>query len=314
MTRQDPDRPVPADSGTPPVQRGIFAGRTIGRIGYGAMQLAAPATGTSEERDRAIDVLQTAVEHGVDHIDTAAFYGAGAANALIRAALAPYRDDLLLATKVGCRWDAQAGALVPAQQPQELRAAVEDNLRSLGVDRLDLVNLRRMDSGRLVATGDQVVSLDDQLAELIGLREEGKVAALGISQVDIHLVQRALPAGIVGVQNLYNVLDRSHEPIERLCGDSGIAFVPYFPLGSGVSHLPRVTENATVVAIAAQREVTPAQVAIAWLLARGPHVFPIPGTRTTTHLLQNLAAGSVELQAPDLAALNQLASQPDHAE
>lgn len=305
MTRQVFTSPGATDIGTTDVPKGALAGRIVGRIGYGAMQLGASGNGTDEERDRAIDVLRTAVEHGVNHIDTAAFYGAGAANALIRAALAPYRDDLLLATKVGVRWDAQAGALVPAQQPQELRATVEDNLRSLGVDRLGLVNLRRMDSGRLVATGDQVVDLEDQLAELSALREEGKVAALGISNVSIELVRRALPAGIVAVQNLYNLLDRSHEPIERLCRDSGIGFVPYFPLGSAVSHLPRVTENATVVEIADQREVTPAQVAIAWLLARGPHVFPIPGTRTTAHLLENLAAGSFELEPADLAALDQ---------
>ncbi|MEC3975738.1 aldo/keto reductase [Amycolatopsis sp. H20-H5] len=285
-------------------QRGEFADRWIARVGYGAMQLG--ASGGPAAAERAHVVLRAAVEHGVEHIDTAAFYGAGATNRLIREALAPYRNGLVIATKIGVRWSGTER--VPAQRPEELRAGVEDNLRTLGLERLGLVNLRRMDSGRVVATGDQQVDLDDQLAELVRLREEGKIAALGVSDVSADLVARALPAGIVGVQNLYNLLDRTHEPVLRLCRESGIAFVPYFPLGSAVSRLPRVTENATVAEIAGKHGASPAQVAIAWLLALGPHVFPIPGTSTVAHLLDNIGAASVQLDEGDVRALGALAN------
>ena len=300
-------RPLSSGTASPfSVRREEFAGRWVARVGYGAMQLGASGGPTATERERAHAVLRAAVEHGVDHIDTAAFYGAGATNALIREVLAPYGQDLLIATKVGVRWSGTER--VPAQRPEELRAAVEDNLRTLGLDRLGLVNLRRMDSGRVVATGEQQVDLDDQLAELVRLREEGKIAALGVSDVSAGLVARALPAGIAGVQNLYNVLDRTHEPVLELCRESGIAFVPYFPLGSAVSRLPRVTENGTVAGIAGKHGVSPAQVAIAWLLALGSHVFPIPGTSTVAHLLDNIGAASVQLDEGEVRALDALAN------
>ncbi|OXR44762.1 putative oxidoreductase [Nocardia cerradoensis] len=274
---------------------GELAGRAVGRIGYGAMQLESGADGVA--------VLRRAVELGVGHIDTAGFYGNGSVNALLREALHPYPDDLLLVDKVGAVHT--DGGLVPAQQPGQLRAAVEADLRALDAEQLAVVNLRRVDAPPgIVATGDQIVDLDDQLAELTALRDEGKIGAIGLSNVTVEQLRHAAPAGIACVQNLYNLLERDEEPLLAECCSRGIAFVPYFPLGSGFPGRPKVADDDVVRDIAGRLGATPSQVGLAWLLARDPHILLIPGTRSLDHLEQNMAAREVELDAALLAALD----------
>lgn len=281
---------------------------TVARIGYGAMQLfeATPEDATA--------VLRRAVELGVNHIDTASFYGPGEVNRLIRAALAPYPDDLVIVSKVGARYTGEHPIpLAAAQRPAELRAAVEDDLRQLGLDRVPVVNLRRMDLGPApAADGDQDVDLDDQLAEMIALRDEGKIGAIGISSVPFDVVRRALPAGIACVQNAYSVLDRSQEAALELCAAEGIAWVPYFPLGSAFPGAAKVTDNAAVVEVADEIGATPAQVGLTWLLAHAPNTLLIPGTRSIVHLEENVGAGDVTLGADAIARLEAIGSRAGH--
>jgi pyridoxine 4-dehydrogenase len=294
---QHPDSlaPVPAPGGT-----ARLAGRVVARIGFGAMQLE------RAHRDSALAVLRQAVGAGVNHIDTAQFYGEG--NALIRAALAPYPDDLVLVSKVGAERNS-GGGLVPAQRPQELRAQIEANLAALGAERIDVVNLRRLDAAPgILASGDQLVDLDDQLAELVELREAGKIDGVGLSNVSAEQLGRALPAGIACVQNLYSVIDRTAEPVVALCRRHGVAWVPFFPLGSAFANRARVTDDPTVTTIAAEIGVTPAQVGLAWLLSHYDGTLLIPGTCDPVHLAENIAAGAVRLPAASIAALDQLAS------
>ncbi|WP_067867863.1 aldo/keto reductase [Nocardia vermiculata] len=282
-------------------RNGVLAGRSVGRIGYGAMQL--------EFESDAVAVLRRARELGVDHIDTAGFYGGGAVNALIRRALHPYPGDLMLVDKIGA--EHVEGGLVPAQQPAQLRAAVEADLRTLGAERLDVVNLRRVDNPPgIVATGDQIVDLDDQLAELITLRDEGKIGAIGLSAVTADQLIRAAPADIVCVQNLYNLLERTDDALLGECAARATAFVPFFPLGSGFSERAHVGAHPVVREIADRLDVTPSQIALAWLLARDPHILLIPGTRSIEHLEQNMAAARIRLDAQALAALDGIAAAP----
>ncbi len=280
---------------------GKLGTNTVARIGYGAMQLF---EGVSPED--AVEVLRRAVELGVNHIDTASFYGPGEVNRRIRAALSPYPDDLVIVSKVGARYTGEEPVpLGPAQRPSELRAAVEDDLSQLGLERISVVNLRRLDLGPgLQAEGDQVVDLDDQLAEMIALRDEGKIGAIGISSVPLDVLQRALPAGIVCVQNAYSLLDRSQEEMLDVCGAEGIAWVPYFPLGSAFPGFPKVADNPVVAEIAGELGVTPAQVGLAWLLAHVPNTLLIPGTRSIAHLEENTGAADVTLDAEALARLD----------
>ena len=238
--------------------------------------------------------------------DTASFYAGGEVNRRIRQALAPYRDDLVIVSKVGASHDADGPIpLKAAQKPAELRAAVEDDLRELGLDRVPVVNLRRLDLGPgLAAEGDQVVDLDDQLAEMIALRDEGKIGAIGISSVPLDILQRALPAGIVCVQNSYSLLDRAYEAMLDLCTAEGIAWVPFFPLGSSFPGFPKVADNDVARAIADELEATPAQVGLAWLLADAPNTLLIAGTRSLTHLEENIGAANVTLSADAIARLD----------
>jgi len=238
--QKDSRVPAPAPGGT-----ARLAGRAVARIGFGAMQLE----GRPADRDAALAVLRQAVGAGVNHIDTAQFYGD--CNALIRAALAPYPDDLVLVSKVGAERDA-GGGLIPAQRPEQLRAQVEANLATLAAERLDVVNLRRLDAAPgIIAEGDQVVDIDDQLAELAALRDAGKIGGVGLSSVSAEQLDRAAPAGIACVQNLYSVIDRTAEPVLDRCREHGVAWVPFFPLGSAFANRARVTDNPTVTAIAA---------------------------------------------------------------
>jgi pyridoxine 4-dehydrogenase len=269
------------------------------RVGFGAMQL--------EHGDPAdaVKVLHRAVELGVNHIDTAQFYGS--VNDLIRTALHPYPDDLRIVTKVGAVAH-PTERLVAAQKPAELRASVEENLRVLGTEQLAVVNLRRLDMPPgIAATADQVVDLDSQLAELIALRDDGKIGGIGLSQVSLAQLRQALPAGIVCVQNMYNVLTRSQEDVLTECAEQGIAWVPYCPLGSAFDRLPKVTDNPVVIAHAQRLGITPAQAGLAWLLGHSPATLLIPGTRDLAHLTDNVAVARIELDHEAMTAFDALA-------
>ena len=280
----------------------VLAGRVVARIGYGAMQLPGPGVlGPPRDRAMALAVLRRAVELGVNHIDTAQYYGPDVANDLIRAALHPYPDDLVLVTKVGADRDRQ-GRWIPAQRPPQLRAGVEANLRSLGVERIDVVNLR------LPGDGAIRVDLDSQLAEMVSLRAEGKVGGIGVSNVNIDQLRQALPAGIACVQNAYSLLDRADEPLLNLCSEHDIAWVPFFPLGSAFTGAAKVTEHSAVLAVATTLGATPAQVGLAWLLAHDPHILLIPGTSSLQHLNENVATSEVQLDAATMAVLDVLAA------
>jgi aryl-alcohol dehydrogenase-like predicted oxidoreductase len=254
--------------------------------------------------DSGIAVLRRAIELGIDHIDTAHFYADGFVNSLIRSVMGD--ANLLIATKVGAVPDPGGPRpLKPAQKPAELRAGVEENLRSLGVDSIPLVNLRRMEIGPgLAATGDQKVDLDDQLAEMISMRDEGKIGSIGLSAVVTNTVRRALPAGIACVQNPYNLIDRRFEDLLNLCADNGIAWVPFFPLGSAFEAFPNVTDNPVVQQVAADAGITPSQAGLAWLLSHAENTFLIPGTGSIRHLEENTAVGSIQLSSPALKALD----------
>jgi pyridoxine 4-dehydrogenase len=273
--------------------------KPINRIGFGAMQLAGPGVfGPPRDPDAARAVLRRAVELGVDHIDTAQYYGPDVVNDLIRETLHPYPENLKLVTKVGGRRD-DTGAWLPAQRPDELRAGVEDNLRCLRAERMDLVNLRLMDHE---ASGDL---LAEQLGTLDDLRHEGKLDLIGISEAGVDAVRRAIDlVDIAEVQNAYSVVNRSGEEVLELCMERQIAFVPYFPLGSAFTGGPKqLAADPVIAAVAERRGITPTQVALAWLLARYERILLIPGTSSVAHLEENMAAGDVELDASDLAEL-----------
>ncbi|AHH97740.1 aldo/keto reductase [Kutzneria albida] len=279
---------------------GTIAGHTVSRIGFGAMQLER----LRADRNAAIALLRRVVELGIDHVDTAQFYGDGFVNGLIRDALRP-EDGVVVVSKVGADPD-PGGAipLRPAQRPEQLRASVEDNLTSLGLDQIPVVNLRRLDTRPgLRAEGDQVVDLDDQLAVMTALRDEGKIGAIGLSAVTLDGLRRALPAGIVCVQNSYSLVARGDEEMLRLCTAEQIAWVPFFPLGGAFPGMPKVTEDPAVAAVARSLGRTPEQVGLAWLLRHAPNVLLIPGTANTGHLEANVAAATIAL---DEAALSEL--------
>lgn len=273
---------------------------TVARVGYGAMQLF------ENSLDDAVAVLRRALELGVNHIDTASFYGPGEVNRRIRTALAPYPDDLVIVSKVGARFTGDEPIpLASAQKPAELRAAVEDDLSQLGLEQIPVVNLRRMDLGPGAQAGDdQIVDLDDQLAEMIALRDEGKIGAIGVSSVPLEILQRALPAGIACVQNSYSLMDRSQEQMLDVCTAQDIAWVPYFPLGSAFPGFPKASNHPVVIEIAGEHGVTPSQVGLAWLLAHAPTTLLIPGTRSVAHLEENVGVADVTLTADALARLD----------
>jgi aryl-alcohol dehydrogenase-like predicted oxidoreductase len=289
-----------AATGTSPAPAtGHLGDKTVGRIGFGAMQLAGPGVkGPPKDPEAAREVLRRAVELGVDHIDTAQFYGPDVVNDLIREALHPYPENLKLVTKIGARRDADGGWL-PALSPRELRDAVDENLRSLKVERMDLVNLRAMDPNG----GEEV---DEGLATLVELREEGKLDLIGISTVDRDVVESALEVTELGeVQNSFSIIDRSDAPTLELCRERGIAYVPYFPLGSAFTGGPKaIGEDRAIAAVAAKHEATTSQIALAWLLAQYENVLLIPGTSSVAHLEENLAVADVALDAEDLATLD----------
>ncbi len=288
-----------------------IAGKTVGRVGFGAMQLPGPnVLGPPKDHDQAIAVLRRAVEAGVNHIDTAQFYGPNVANQLIREALYPYPDDLVIVSKVGALRD-DKGAWSPAQTPAELRAGVEDNLKTLGMEQLGAVNIRRMGEHGLPEQGppERLVPVEDQLAEMIALRDEGKIAGIGISTAPLAEV-KAVSAEITCVQDPYSLLAQDDGGVLELCIEAGIAFVPYFPLGSAFPGLPKVTDDPTVIDVARRLGATPAQVGLAWLLARANNILLIPGTSSLAHLEENLAVADVRLSEADLTELNNIKPPP----
>lgn len=291
----------------------ILAGRPVARIGFGAMQLQ------GRDRGTAISILRRAVESGVNHVDTAHFYGPGEVNALIRDALHPYPDDLVLVSKVGAAHAPETDVgLALAQRPEQLRAGVEENLAQLGVERLPVVNLRRTDAPPgVVAEGDQVVDVEDQLAELSALRDEGKIGGIGLSAVTAETLERALPVGVACVQNSHSVLNRSAEPVLEICREHGIPWVPFFPLGSAFPAnspfpgLAKVTENPVVIDVAAAIGAAPAQVGLAWELAHYENTLLIPGTADLGHLDENIAAGGVHLTPELQSELDSVSGKSD---
>ncbi len=274
----------------------LLAGRPVRRMGFGAMQLPGPGVfGPPKDHAGALAILRRVVDAGVNHIDTAQFYGPDVANELIRAALHPYPEDLVLVSKVGARRD-ETGQWLAAQRPEELRAGVEANLASLGLDQVPVVNLRRH-------PGDEV-HFDEQLAAMVALRDEGLIGGIGLSTVshDEYRRGRATTA-IACVQNAYSVADRSDQEVLDACAADGVPYVPYFPLGSAFFPDKPVLSHPAVLSTAARLEVTPAQVALAWLLQRRPNVLLIPGTSSLGHLEENLGAADVVLDAEALEAL-----------
>ncbi|MGZ8177898.1 aldo/keto reductase [Williamsia sp. SKLECPSW1] len=270
------------------------------RIGFGTMRLEHLLD--AGDREGATALVRAAVDAGADHLDTAFFYGAGEVNAVIRDAIRR-DDDVLVVTKVGAERAAD-GSLRPAQRPEDLRASVERNLESLGVDRLDVVNLRRLDTRHGIrADGDQVVGVDDQLAALVELRDRGVIGAIGVSGVTLDGLRRAVPAGVVCVQNAYNLLVRDDDDQLTLCAEEGIAWIPFFPLGGAIGMMPSVVDDAVVRAVATETGHTPAQVGLAWLLQHSPVTRLIPGTADADHLRANVAAAQVVLSPDQMARL-----------
>ncbi|RQV63001.1 aldo/keto reductase family oxidoreductase [Burkholderia cenocepacia] len=273
--------------------------RHVKRIGYGAMQLAGPGVfGPPKDREAALNVLREAVESGVNHLDTSDFYGPHVTNQLIRDALHPYRDDLVIVTKIGARRGDDASWL-PAFAPDELERAVHDNLRNLGLDVLDVVNLRIMFDTHGPAEG----SIEAPLTTLAELQRRGLVRHIGLSNVTpAQVAQGRRICDIVCVQNHYNIAHRGDDALIDALARDGIAYVPYFPLG-GFSPL----QSSTLSGVAARIGATPMQVALAWLLRRAPNLLLIPGTSSVAHLRENLAAADLDLPADALAALDRIA-------
>jgi pyridoxine 4-dehydrogenase len=277
-----------------------LADKAVWRVGYGAMQLAGDGVfGPPRDRDEAIAVLRAAVDAGIDHIDTAQYYGPGVVNELIREALHPYPLDLALVSKVAARRD-ESGAVLPYDDPDQLRAGIEDNLATLGVEQLTAVNLRVMDNA---APDARFV---DQLGALTTARDEGLIGGIGISNVTRDHLMRALEiTEIVCVQNFFNLAARDSMPVMDECSARKIAFVPFCPLGYPRAQREEILTNPVVNSVAAAHAATATQVALAWLLATAPNVLLIPGTRTRAHLAENLAAGSLWLGDREIALLNE---------
>jgi aryl-alcohol dehydrogenase-like predicted oxidoreductase len=270
--------------------------RQVARLGYGAMQLAGPGVfGPPKDEARALQVLRDAVAAGVNHIDTSDFYGPHITNQLIKKALHPYADDLVIVTKVGARRNDKGGWL-PAFTPEALTQAVEDNLRNLGLDVMEVVNLRSM----LDVHGPKEGSLEPQVEAMIKLKERGLVRHIGLSNVTAKQVADAQAmTPIACVQNLYNLANRQDEALLDQLAAQGIPYVPFFPLG-GFSPL----QSDQLSEVANELNATPLQVALAWLLQRSPNILLIPGTSSPEHLKQNLASSEVKLTPEIVQRLN----------
>ena len=270
---------------------------TVGRFGYGAMQLAGPGVvGPPADHAGALAVLRAALEAGITHVDTSGAYGPHVTNELIREALHPYPERLLIATKVGADRDARGG-WPTARRPEDLRRQVQANLRTLGVERLDLVNLRLGD-----ARGPQAGSVAEAFETLVELQEQGVIRHLGVSNVTTEQVAEARGiAEVVCVQNLYNLAYRDDDDLVDALAADHVAYVPFFPLG-GFSPL----QSDGLSSVAARVGATPMAVALAWLLQRSPNILLIPGTSSVAHLHENIAGARLALTADDVAELDRI--------
>ena len=283
---------------------GTFAlgDRSVARVGYGAMQLAGRgAFGPPKDREQALEVLREAVAAGVNHIDTSDFYGPHTTNQLIREALYPYPDELVIVTKVGA-FRGEDGSWLPAQAPAELARGVHDNLRNLGVDVLDVVNLRIIEgNGMAPAEG----SIEERFSVLAELQEQGLIRDLGLSNATASQVEEARRiAPVVCVQNHYNLVHRADDALIDTLAEEGIAYVPFFPLG-GFNRL----QSLTLETEAKLHGVSPMQIALAWLLARSPNILLIPGTSSVAHLQENLAVSGLPLSRDLLGRIGQAIQQ-----
>ena len=275
----------------------LLANRPVHRMGFGAMQLPGPGIfGPPGNRERALAVLRRAVDAGVNHIDTAQFYGPDVANELIHEALHPYPEELVLVSKVGAARDEQ-GQWLPAQRPEELRAGVEANLRSLELDQVPVVNLRRHP--------DSDVPIAEQLEVMMALRDEGLIGGIGLSNVDLDSYRLARTLTEVAcVQNAFNLADRSGQDVFDACREDEVPYVPFFPLGSAFNPENPVLGAPSVRETARRLNATPAQVALAWLLHKAPKVLLIPGTSSLDHLEENLAAADLALDQEAIELLS----------
>jgi pyridoxine 4-dehydrogenase len=272
---------------------------SVSAVGFGAMRLTGPGVfGPPSDRDEALAVLREAVDSGVDHIDTAQFYGPDVVNELIREALYPYPEDLILVSKVGARRD-RHGRVLAAQEPAQLRQGIQDNLRTLGIASIPVVNLR------LIGGSEPDAFFDDQLAAMIAARDDGLITAIGLSNITpAHLLHALRVTDVACVQNEFHLANRVSEPVLDECTRRGIAFVPFASLGFGAPGPDAVLGRPAVVREAARLGVTPAQVALAWALAISPNMLLIPGTSSRRHLRENLAASSVNLDAEAVRRLS----------
>ncbi|HEX4741195.1 MAG TPA: aldo/keto reductase family oxidoreductase, partial [Caulobacteraceae bacterium] len=286
----------------PAAAAGVFrlGDRTVNRIGYGAMQLAGPGVfGPPRDRNEALAVLRAAVDAGVDHIDTSDFYGPYVVNELIREALHPYPEGLTIVTKVGARRGDDA-SWNPAHSPADLTRAVHDNLRRLGVDVLDAVNMRLPGALHLPAEGP----VEEMYSTLADLQRQGLIRHLGVSNATAAQIEQARSiAAVVCVQNYYNLAHRDDDALIDQLAAAGVAYVPFFPLGGFSPLQSKVLSDA-----AAELAVTPMQLALAWLLRRAPNVLLIPGTSSRAHLRENLAVGAIEIPDTVMARLDGVGS------
>ena len=294
MTTPSPAEPADLTGGTLTLADGL----RLTRMGYGAMQLAGPGVfGPPRDRDEAVRVLRRVVELGLTHIDTSDFYGPYVVNEVIREALHPYPEDLVLVTKVGA-FRGEDGSWLPGQTREDLVRAVHENLEHLGRERLDVVNLRAMSASGEPEEG----SIAEQFSVLAGLRDEGLIAHLGVSNVTLAQLEEARGiAPVVCVQNHYNLVHRGDDPLLDLCTREGIGFAAFFPLG-GFSPL----QSQGLEEVAGRLDATPMQVALAWLLQRSPVTLLIPGTSSVAHLEENVAAAGLRLPEDEVAALDAL--------
>jgi pyridoxine 4-dehydrogenase len=278
----------------------LLASRPVRRMGFGAMQLPGPGVfGPPKDREQALAVLRRVVDAGVNHIDTAQFYGPDVANELIHAALFPYADDLVLVSKVGATRNEQ-GHWLGAQRPEELRAGVAANLASLELEQVPVVNLRRHP--------DSDVPFAEQLDAMEAMRTEGLIGGVGLSNMDLEEYRFAgTKTEVACVQNAYNLVDRSGQDVFDACAEDGVPYVPFFPIGSAFNVENPVLGAAAVQEAARCLDVTPAQVALAWLLQQAPTVLLIPGTSSLEHLEENLAAGELVLDEAAMKSLNAVA-------
>jgi pyridoxine 4-dehydrogenase len=284
---------------SPPGGTWTLGNLTATRLGYGAMQLAGPGVmGPPADHDSALAVLREAADLGITHIDTSNAYGPRITNQLIREALHPYPDSLHIVTKVGANRD-QQGGWPPARDPESLRRSVDENLETLGLDVLDVVNLRLGS-----AAGPQPGSLAEAFETLVDLQQQGLIKHLGVSNATTEQIAEAQEiAPIVCVQNMYNIAFRHDDDLIESLAEDGIAYVPFFPLG-GFSPL----QSSALSTVAARRDATPMSVALAWLLQRSPNILLIPGTSSVTHLRENVVGVELSLSDEDLAELNTIGS------